>query len=311
LKKRVLFLDEVHRSLEEALTEHGFTCEQDYVSTYKEAVEKIDQYFGIVIRSRIPIDKGLLERAENLKFVARSGSGLENIDMQAADQNGIEVFSSPEGNKDAVGEHALGMLLMLFNKLHTADAEVRKGVWLREENRGLELGARTVGIIGFGNTGSAFAEKLSGFGCTILAYDKYKENYAPDYVTETSLENLKQKADIITIHLPLSEETNYYINRNFIESVASPFYLINTARGKQVNTADLVNGLETGKVLGACLDVLEYEKKSLRGLKDDLLPDAYSKLIQFPNVVLTPHVAGWTVESYKKLSDVLVEKIIE
>jgi len=311
LKKRVLFLDEVHRSLEEALTEHGFTCEQDYVSTYKEAVEKIDQYFGIVIRSRIPIDKGLLERAENLKFVARSGSGLENIDMQAADQNGIEVFSSPEGNKDAVGEHALGMLLMLFNKLHTADAEVRKGVWLREENRGLELGARTVGIIGFGNTGSAFAEKLRGFGCTILAYDKYKENYAPDYVTETSLENLKQKADIITIHLPLSEETNYYINRNFIESVASPFYLINTARGKQVNTADLVNGLETGKVLGACLDVLEYEKKSLRGLKDDLLPDAYSKLIQFPNVVLTPHVAGWTVESYKKLSDVLVEKIIE
>jgi D-3-phosphoglycerate dehydrogenase len=310
LKKRVLFLDEVHHSLEDALTEHGFFCEKDYNSVYSEILEKIDQYFGLVIRSRIPIDKELLEKAKNLRFVARSGSGLENIDLKTAEDRGIKVFSSPEGNKDAVGEHAVGMLLMLFNKLNTADAQVRKGIWLREENRGLELGARTVGIIGFGNTGSAFAQKLSGFGCSILAYDKYKENYAPDYVTETSLEDLKQKADIVSIHLPLSEETNYYIDRAFIDSVSSPFYLVNTARGKQVNTEHLVEGLEKGKILGACLDVLEYEKKSLQGLENDSLPEAYSKLLQFPNVVLSPHVAGWTVESYKKLSSVLAEKIM-
>ena len=310
MKKRVLFLDEVHPALEAALTEQGFTCEKDYISTHSEILEKIDQYFGLVIRSRIPIDKELLEKAQNLHFVARSGSGLENIDVQSAEERGIKVYSSPEGNNNAVGEHAVGMLLMLFNKLNTADAEVRKGIWLREENRGLELGARTVGIIGFGNTGSALAKKLSGFGCTILAYDKYKKNYAPDYVKETSLEELKEKADIISIHLPLSGETNYYIDRLFIESVTSPFYLVNTARGKQVNTADLVESLESGKVKGACLDVLEYEKQSLQGLESDLLPDAYSRLIQFPNVVLTPHVAGWTVESYEKLSSVLAEKII-
>jgi len=310
LKKRVLFLDEVHPALEAALTEQGFTCEQDYISTHSEILEKIDRYFGIVIRSRIPIDKELLEKAQNLHFVARSGSGLENIDLKTAEERGIKVFSSPEGNKDAVGEHTVGMLLMLFNKLNTADAEVRKGIWLREENRGLELGSRTVGIIGFGNTGSAFAKKLSGFGTTILAYDKYKKNYAPDYITETTLEELKEKADIISIHLPLSDETNYYIDRAFIESVASPFYLVNTARGKQVNTEHLVEGLESGKVKGACLDVLEYEKKSLQGLESESLPEAYSKLLQLPNVVLTPHVAGWTVESYKKLSSVLVEKIL-
>ena len=310
MNKRILFLDEVHPSLEKALTAHGFSCEQDYISTHSEILEKIDQYFGIVIRSRIPIDKELLEKAQNLHFVARSGSGLENIDVQSAEERGIKVYSSPEGNKDAVGEHAVGMLLMLFNKLNTADAEVRKGIWLREENRGLELGSRTVGIIGFGNTGSSFAKKLSGFGCTILAYDKYKKNYAPDYVKETSLEELKEKADIISIHLPLSEETNSYVDREFIASVTSPFYLVNTARGKQVNTADLVEGLDSGKVKGACLDVLEYEKKSLQGLENESLPEAYSRLIQFPNVVLTPHVAGWTVESYVKLSSVLAEKII-
>lgn len=311
MKKRVLFLDEVHPSLQEALTKHGYFCEQDYLSSHSEILEKIDQYFGIVIRSRIPIDKELLQKAQNLHFVARSGSGLENIDLKAAENQGIKVFSSPEGNKDAVGEHAIGMLLMLFNKLNTADAEVRKGVWLREENRGLELGSRTVGIIGFGNTGSAFAKKLSGFGTTILAYDKYKKNYAPDYVAESTLEEIKEKADIISIHLPLSVETNYYIDRSFIESVASPFYLVNTARGKQVDTADLVEGLESGKVLGACLDVLEYEKKSLQGLESESLPEAYSRLLQFSNVVLTPHVAGWTVESYVKLSSVLAQKIID
>lgn len=310
MKKRVLFLDEVHPSLQETLSKRGYSCEQDYLSSYSEILKKIDQYFGLVIRSRIPIDKELLEKAQNLKFVARSGSGLENIDLKSAENQGIKVFSSPEGNKDAVGEHAVGMLLMLFNKLNTADAEVRKGIWLREENRGLELGARTIGIIGFGNTGSAFAQKLSGFGCTILAYDKHKENYTPDYVTESTLEEIKEKADIISIHLPLSKETNYYIDRAFINSVSSPFCLVNTARGKQVNTKHLVEGLESGKVLGACLDVLEYEKSSLQGLDIEQLPEPYSRLLQFPNVVLTPHVAGWTIESYQKLSLVLAEKII-
>lgn len=307
---RVLFLDIVHPILDETLTANGFTCDHDYRCTYDEALDLIPNYEGLVIRSRIPVDAKFLSAARSLKFIARSGAGLENIDLHAAASANIAVFNSPEGNMDAVGEHAIGMLLMLFNKLNFADAEVRNGEWNREKNRGLELAGKTVGIIGFGFMGSAFAKKLSGFDCTILAYDKYKSNYAPEYVKEVSLQYLQQNADIISIHLPLSPETNYYVDRKFIESCKKPFFLINTARGRHVKISDLLADLASAKVLGACLDVLEYEMNSFEKLSSSNLPEDFKKLAASEQVVLSPHVAGWTIESYKKLSLYLAEKIL-
>lgn len=307
---RVLFLDIVHPILDETLTANGFTCDHDYRCTYDEALDLIPNYEGLVIRSRIPVDAKFLSAARSLKFIARSGAGLENIDLHAAASANIAVFNSPEGNMDAVGEHAIGMLLMLFNKLNFADAEVRSGEWNREKNRGLELAGKTVGIIGFGFMGSAFAKKLSGFDCTILAYDKYKSNYAPEYVKEVSLQYLQQNADIISIHLPLSPETNYYVDRKFIESCKKPFFLINTARGRHVKISDLLADLASAKVLGACLDVLEYEMNSFEKLSSSNLPEDFKKLAASEQVVLSPHVAGWTIESYKKLSLYLAEKIL-
>lgn len=307
--KRVLFLDTVHPILEEKLTAAGYVCEHNYTCSYAKALQIIDPYFGIVIRSRLPVDKDFLAAAKSLKFIARSGAGLENIDLQAAASANIEVFNSPEGNMDAVGEHAIGMLLMLFNKLNTAHEEVKKGIWKREANRGHELKGKTVGIIGFGHTGSAFAKKLQGFECKILAYDKYKNNYAPAYVRETNLSFLQQNADIISIHLPLSEETHYYVTDDLIDACGKPFYLINTARGNHVDIGALLRGFESGKIKGACLDVLEYEKRSFENLSD--LPEDFQKLVAHPWVVLSPHVAGWTVESYEKLSLFLAEKILK
>lgn len=307
---RILFLDSVHEILEEMLSEQGFDCIHNYKCTYAEACEMLGEFDGLVVRSRIPIDAQFLNHGSRLKFIARSGAGLENIDLEAAARAGIRVYNSPEGNRDAVGEHAIGMLLMLFNKLNTADAEVRRGEWNREKNRGVELGGMTVGIIGFGYMGSAFAKKLSGFDCTILAYDKYKTDYAPEYVTETNLETVKEKSDVISIHLPLSEETDYYVDHAFIQSCRKSFYLVNTARGRHVDTAALLDGLDTGKVAGACLDVLEYERKSFEKLSTDELPLGFQKLVKSSKVVLSPHVAGWTHESYIKLSTYLADKIL-
>ncbi len=294
----------------EMLEANGFICEKDYTSPYANIVSKLSNYHGVVIRSRIPMDKALLEANPHLNFIARSGAGLENIDLSTAKEVGIEVISSPEGNMDAVGEHAIGMLLMLFNKLGTANLEVKNGQWRREENRGLELSGKTIGIIGFGKMGAALAKKLRGFDCQIMAYDKYKSNYAPEYVQETSLEDLQKNADIISIHLPLSNETINYVDKAFIEAIENPFFLINTARGNNVDTEALVVGLEKGKVCGACLDVLEYEKKSLQGLAFDKLPKPFQNLVEMDNVILSPHVAGWTVESYVKLSQYLGDKIL-
>lgn len=308
---RVLFLDIVHSILEEKLTENGFFCHHNYSCTYDEALKLIPDYQGLVIRSRIPVDAKFIAAATSLKFIARSGAGLENIDLSAAASANIDVFNSPEGNMDAVGEHAIGMLLMLFNKLNFTDFEVRNGEWNREKNRGIELAGRTVGIIGFGFMGSAFAKKLSGFECRILAYDKYKTGYAPNHVKEVDLEYLQANSDIISIHLPLSEETDYYVDGDFIQSCTKPFYLINTARGRHVKTSALLKGLASAKVLGACLDVLEYEKKSFEKLSFADLPADFKTLASLPQVVLSPHVAGWTTESYEKLSLFLAKKILE
>lgn len=307
---RVLFLDTVHPILEEQLVAAGFDCDHDTTSSYEAILSIIEAYDGIVIRSRIPMNSQLFQAGRNLKFIARSGAGLENIDLDEAKQHGITVFSSPEGNRDAVGEQAIGMLLMLFNHLKKADLEVRKGIWLREENRGLELAGKTVGIIGYGVMGQALAKKLSGFDCTVLAHDKYKKGFSDAFVDEVSLNELQDRSDIISLHLPQSEETHYFMNDSFIQSCAKPFYLINTARGKNVQTSALVAGLQSGAILGACLDVLEYEKGTFEGLNAAQLPADFQYLIQSEQVVLSPHVAGWTAESYVKLSTFLAEKIL-
>jgi D-3-phosphoglycerate dehydrogenase len=311
--KKVLFIDSVHPILEQRLTKLGVVCEHDYTSTKSEIEAKINNYQGVVIRSRFTLDKTFFDAANQLKFIARSGAGIENIEVAYAEKLGVKIINSPEGNMDAVGEHAIGMLLMLFNQLKKGDAEVRKSVWDREGNRGLELMGKTVGIIGYGFMGSSFAKKLTGFDCTVLAYDKYKvrrpKSEDRSSIKEVSLEQLKAESDIISIHLPLTEETQYYVDANFINSCKKPFYLINTARGNHVKVADLVQGLKSGKILGACLDVLEYETKSFETINKNQLPEDFVYLTQSNKVILSPHVAGWTIESYVKLSSVLADKI--
>lgn len=307
--KKILFIDTVHPVLEERLSEMGYTCDYDLSSTKEEIEMKIASYYGLVIRSRITIDSEFLDKAINLQFIARSGAGLENIMVDYAEKKGIMVFNSPEGNKDAVGEHAIGMLLMLFNQLKKGDTEVRKGIWDREGNRGLELSGKTVGIIGFGNMGSAFAEKLQGFNCKVLAYDKYKKDFGTSEVKEVGLAEIFKDTDVLSIHLPLSEETHHYVNADFITQFQKSFYLINTARGNNVSITDLVNGIKKEKILGACLDVLEYETKSFETISAKDLPEDFKYLSSSDRVILSPHVAGWTIESYVKLSSYLANKI--
>lgn len=307
--KKVLFLDTVHPILEERLIAMNFVCEHDYTSSRNDIEAKIENYFGVVIRSRMTIDRNFLDKATQLKFIARSGAGLENIDVTYAEKKEIKVFNSPEGNMDAVGEHAVGMLLMLFNQLKKGDAEVRKGIWDREGNRGIEISGKTIGIIGYGNMGSAFVKKLQGFDCRVMAYDKYKRGFGNDRVEEVSLETIFDEADVLSIHLPQSEETCYYVDEAFLSRFKKPICLINTARGKNVCLADLVNAIKSGKVSGACLDVLEYETKSFETINIDNLPEDFRYLAQSDKVILSPHVAGWTNESYIKLSEFLADKI--
>ncbi|GAB4257116.1 MAG: 2-hydroxyacid dehydrogenase [Vicingaceae bacterium] len=304
---KILFLDTVHPLLMQRLTAIGMECEEDYTSTKPVIEEKIHLYDGLVIRSRIPIDSNFIDKAVRLKFIARSGAGLENIDTDYCKIKSIQVFNSPEGNMDAVGEHAVGMLLMLFNHLKKGDKEVRQGIWDREGNRGIELKGKTVGIIGYGNMGSAFAKKLSGFEINILAYDKYKKGFGNEYVKETTLDEIYSNTDVLSIHLPLSDETHHYVNQSFINKFKKPFYLINTARGNHIKTIDLIEALNTKKILGACLDVLEFETKSFELNSSDKA--LFNQLTAFDNVLFSPHVAGWTVESYEKLAFFLAEKI--
>lgn len=312
---KVIFIDTVHSCLQEELEKLGYGCELHTDLPREEILSIIHEYTGIVIRSRITIDKELLNRATALKFIARSGSGMENIDVSYAAHKKIRCLNSPEGNSDAVAEHAIGMLLALLNKLCHADSEVREGKWNREKNRGIELKGKKVGIIGYGNTGAAFAHRLLGFGVTIAAYDKYKTNYGNSLVEESNMDELYKKADIISLHVPLTNETHYLVNDAFINRFRKKIYIINTSRGPVVKTNDLVKNIKSGKVLGTCLDVLEYEEASLEIGKIALScpeTEAYKTfhyLAESENVILSPHVAGWTVESYRKLSQVLAEKI--
>lgn len=304
--KRILFLETVHPILAEKLNELGFECEFNYKISYNELLEVIPSYNGIVLRSRISFDEQLIQAGTNLDFIARSGSGLEIIDLVSCEKNGVKVFSSPEGNSDAVGEHVVGMLLGLANNIHLANASIRRKEWLREEHRGFEIKGKTIALIGFGHMGQSVAKKLSGFEASVIEYDKYTEQSFGSLAKRAPLQEVFDTADVVSLHLPLSEETKEYANAAFFNSFKKKILFINTSRGGHVNMLDLMNAIDSGKVSHAALDVLPFEKSSLEGLNDNPL---FEKLLTYSNVLLTPHVAGWTNESYYKLSYVLFEKI--
>jgi D-3-phosphoglycerate dehydrogenase len=306
---KILHLDTNHPLLINQLNERGFQNDEDYTSSKEEIIAKIHSYDGIIIRSRFSIDAAFLDSATNLRFIGRVGAGLENIDCAYAESKGITLLAAPEGNSNAVGEHSLAMLLSLFNKLNQADKEVRQGKWLREKNRGIELDGKTIGLIGYGNMGKSFAKKLCGFDVTVVCYD-IKSSVGDKNCTQVSLEELQEKSDILSLHTPQTALTKNMINTRFINGFKKNFWLINTARGTAVNTENLVDALKSGKILGAGLDVLEYEKTSFENLfSAQKMPIPLQYLINSENVILSPHVAGWTLESKQKLAQTIVNKI--
>jgi len=306
---KILHLDSNHPILLEALEKEGFANEMDFTSS-KEIIEsKINDYDGIIIRSRFKIDRTFLDKAAHLKFIARVGAGLESIDCEYAAQKNIELISAPQGNRNAVGEHTLGMLLSLFNKLNQADKSVKSGKWEREKHRGFELEGKTVGIIGYGNMGKSFAKKLKGFDVNEVLFYDVQSGLEDENAKQVFLEELQQKADILSLHTPWTPLTDRMINTDFINQFAKPFWLINTARGKNVVTKDLVEALKSGKILGAGLDVLEYEKLSFEKMDLEKIPEELRYLFEADNVILSPHIAGWTFESHKKLAQTIADKI--
>jgi len=306
---KILHIDSNHPILWEGLEQAGYTNHADYKSSKAEVEAKIHEYNGIVIRSRFKIDKEFIDKAVNLRFIARVGAGLESIDTAYAESKGIALIAAPEGNRNAVGEQALGMLLLLFNNLNRADRQIRQGEWIREGNRGHELEGKTVGLIGYGNMGKSFAKKLSGFDTEVLCYD-IKAEVGDANAKQVTLEELRVKADVLSLHTPSTPETDRMVTADFINAFAKPIWLINTARGKAVVTDDLANALQSGKVLGAALDVLEYEQSSFENLfTGEAMPKAFEYLLQSDNVLLSPHIAGWTFESHQRLAQVIVAKI--
>ena len=305
---KILLLDSNHPLITQQLSAKGFVLEEDFSSSYEEVLKKIEHYDGVIIRSRIPIDTQFLESGKKLKFLARVGAGMENIDSKKAQELGIALINSPEGNRDAVAEHVLGMLLLLMNRLFIASSEVKNGIWKREENRGDELMEKTFGIIGYGNMGKATAQRLSGFGVKVIFYD-ILPNLSDEFASQVSLQELQQRADVISLHIPLTRETHNMIDENFIAEMKKPFYFINTARGKNVKTKALVEGLKSGKVIGACLDVLEYEKSSFENL--EIENEDLHYLLTSEKAIVTPHIAGWTHQSKIKLAQFIVDKILK
>ena len=304
---KILLLDKNHPLISEQLLEKNFILEEDFISSYEQVLEKIDKYEGVIIRSRIPLDARLLEKGKNLKFIARVGAGMENIDVLKAQELGIKLINSPEGNRDAVAEHCLGMLLVLMNRLFISANEVKNNIWLREENRGEEIKGKTFGLVGYGNMGKALAERLSGFGCEVIFYD-IKPNLSDGFAKQVSLKELQANADILSLHIPLNDKTHYIIDEKFISEMKKSFYFINTSRGKNVKTSALIEGIKSGKVKGACLDVLEYEKSSFENL--ELENDDLQYLLNSEKVIITPHIAGWTHQSKIKLAQTIVDKIL-
>ena len=306
---KILAIDSNHECLNNGLREAGFIVDEDYQSSKEEIENIIHQYDGLIVRSRFPIDQAFLAKATNLKFIGRVGAGLENIDEDYAAERNIILFNSPEGNRDSVGEHAVGMLFMLMHHLRRADIEVRNGIWKREENRGDELKGKTVGIIGYGNMGNAFAQRLQGFGVEVICYDILADK-GNQYATQVSLEEFFNRAEVVSLHTPQTPQTMQMINREFINQFKNPFYFVNTARGKSVVTKDLVQAMKDGKVLGAALDVLEFEKSSFERLVASELPEEFQYLIEADHVVLAPHIAGWTHQSKIKLAEFIRDKMI-
>mgnify|MGYP001411249004 CR=1 FL=1 len=308
---KILIIDITHKVLIDNLINAGFEIVHKPDYSREDILKDIENYEAIVVRSKIEIDKEVIDKAKKLRCIARVGAGMDAIDIEYAESKGIACLNSPEGNRDAVGEHAVGMLLCLFNKIVIADHQVRQGLWKREENRGLEIKGKTIGIIGYGNMGNAFAQRLSGFNCKVIAYDKYKEHYSNDYASQVSLETLYKETDILSLHVPLNDETRFMINYSFLSKFKKPIYIINTSRGKVVKTKDLVSKMKEGVVLGAALDVLEYEQFSSELCSNQEIPEDLTQLLQMPNTVFSPHVAGWTIESYYKLAYYLSQKIID
>lgn len=306
--KKVLFIDKVHSVLALEFEDHGFECHYNPEYFIDNDLSKFDEFCGIIVRSK-KIGKEILSKPNNLRFIGRVGAGLENIDVKFAEELGIRCLNSPEGSRDSVGEHCIALLLNLLNKVCKSDAEVRNNIWDRNANWGTEIKGKTVGIIGYGNMGSAFAEKLSGFGANVIAYDKYKFDYSDEFVKECEMDELYEECDVLSLHIPLTEETNYLVDTAYLEKFKKQIYLINSSRGFNVKTKDLVQALKAGKVKGAALDVLEYEKSAFEKLDWTEYPEDLKYLVEAENVIITPHVAGWTDESYYKLSKVLFDKI--
>lgn len=305
-KGKVLITEPVHESLPSGLEKLGYEVLYLPEISRVEALRMINDFNGLIINSKVFADKPLLEKASQLKFVARCGSGKEVIDFDYCQTHGIAAITSPEGNRQAVAEHALGMLLSMMNNIHTAHQQVMQGQWLREQNRGFELLGKTIGIIGFGNTGEAFANLLSGFQPTILAYDKYRKGFGNQLVKETPIEEIFNSAEVVSLHLPLSSETKYFANESFFQSFKKKIWLINTSRGSCLNTVDLLNAINDNIVIGAALDVLENEKLSAYS---PLETELFTQLKSTGKILFTPHIAGWTHESKKKIAEVLLQKI--
>ncbi|MFM2190363.1 MAG: hypothetical protein RL491_749 [Bacteroidota bacterium] len=312
IRGSVLFIDTVHPKLQEELQQHGFTCVDGYTASKEQLMHEWNNHTGLVIRSRFKINREFLQAAKGLKFIARAGAGMENIDTAAANTFGVVCLNAPEGNRNAVAEHALGMLLSMCNHFLRADRQVRDGLWLREENRGYEIDGKTIGIIGFGNTGQAFARKLQGFDVTVLVYDPYVlvDTAKHPQVKQTGMNELFDSCDVVSMHVPLTEETRHMTDANFFHSFKKPIRFINTSRGKVVDTDALVQAMETGHVLQCGLDVIEYESVSFENLDSKQMPEPMQYLLNSERALLTPHIAGWTYESHLKISEVLADKII-
>ena len=306
-KKLIIHVDKNHPILIEGLKKLGYKNDEHYNSDLNTILDIIKNYNGLVIRSRFEIDKNFIDKAKNLDFIARVGSGTENINISYANSKNISIINAPEGNKDAVGKHTLGMLLSLTRNLFNANESIKKGIWEREKFRGHEINGKTVGIIGYGNMGKSFADKLKGFNCNVICYD-IKKNLGDTNCNQVSLKKLRDESQIISLHVPYNLSTKKMINKDFINKMKNPFWLINTSRGNVINTDDVIESLKSKKILGAGLDVLEYESSSFESIFKNNNP-SLNYLLNAENVILSPHIAGWTYESHKKLAKVILDKI--
>ncbi|MDB5154636.1 MAG: phosphoglycerate dehydrogenase [Mucilaginibacter sp.] len=304
MKQKILIVDDIHPIFIEQAEALGYHCDYQPAIKPEQVFEIIAEYEGLVIRSKFLVDRKVIDISKNLHFICRAGAGMDNIDEDYAREKGIMLINAPEGNMDAVGEHVIGLLLNLMNNINRSDAEIREGMWKREANRGYELKGKTVGIIGYGFMGKSFAKKLSGFEVNVIAYDKYKTGFSDQYAREVSMEEIVKHADVISFHVPLTAETKGLVNDEYLFHFKKPIFLLNTSRGKVVKTKAILNAIKQGKILGAGLDVLEVEKFPVLAEQE-----WFEELKQCGKVILTPHVAGWTFDSYRRISEVMADKL--